>query len=241
MQIKECNKSILFLLLIFIAILFLSIGYCSINELIITINGEVSAEAVKMLIIESAEIDENTSTEGGTMQEYSTDSTLLQISSLTLPKENVTKDTNVTVLVHVKNLSDVSYQFNGIKYLKEEDIENFPAFSVVNDNPNIVIDETSFDDLKGNIIEAKSIDGKPSMTIPIKFKYLDIDNIDNNVLNISIKLNFANIERKTYNLKSGKDLYSVISSHYTDATKIMFCSKTEVPTDSSKIGDARTY
>ena len=111
MKIKEGNKSILFLLLIFIAILCLSIGYCNINDLLITIKGEAEAEAVKMLVIESAEIDNDTSTAGGAMEGYTKDSTLLQISSLSLPTENVTEDTNVTVLVHVKNLSDTSYKF----------------------------------------------------------------------------------------------------------------------------------
>lgn len=238
MRIRESNKSILFLLLIFIAILFLSIGYCNINDLILTIKGDAVAEAVKMLVIESVEIDNDTSTAGGAMTGYSNDSTLLQISSLSLPTENVTEDTNVTVLVKVRNLSDTSYEFNGIRYLRQEDLVDFPSFSVVNDNPNIKIDETSFEDLKGKIIEATSIDGTGIMTIPIRFKYVDITNIENNVLNISIKLNFYNIERKTYKLKTGRDFYSAISSHYSDATKIQFCAKTEVPTNSTKIGEA---
>lgn len=125
----------------------------------------------------------NATSDGATMESYSNENTLLQISSLALPTENVTDDTNVTVLVKVKNLSDIVYKFNGIRYLKDSDLKDFPAFSVVNDNPNIKIDETSFADFIGKTIAAKSIEETGIMTIPIRFKYVNIDNIQNNILN----------------------------------------------------------
>ena len=238
MKKRESNKSILFLFLIFIAILFMSIGYGNINDVNLKIEGIAKAEAVKMLVIDNVQIDSSSSSDGGTIGEYNTESTLLQISSLTLPKENVTEDTSVTILVHVKNLSDVAYKFSEIRYLKEEDIKDFPSISVVNSNPNIKIDESSYKDLIGTPIDATSIEGTGTMTIPIKFKYVDITNIEDNTINISIKVNFASIEKKEYKLKTGKNFYSTISSHKSDTTKILFCAKTEVPTDATKIGEA---
>lgn len=238
MKTNKRNKSILFLLLIFIAIISISIGYCTIGDIKINIDGTAKAEMTPILYIDNIEIDNNESTEGVSYASYTSEGTLLQISSLTLPKDNVTKDTNITILVHLNNLSDVTYKFAGTTHLTSADLADFPAFSVVNSNENIKIDETSYKDLIDTLIDAKTIDGIGTMTIPIKFKYIDIDNITDNTLDISIKLNFEKFERQTYKLKTGRDFYTAISSHYSDATKILFCAKTEVPNGATSIGEA---
>ena len=99
------DKTILFLFLIFFAVMSISIGYCTVNDITLDIRGNIEAEAQKMLYIESIEIDNDTST-SGEYEDYKTEKTLLQITSLKLPKEDVTEDTNVTILVHVVNTSD---------------------------------------------------------------------------------------------------------------------------------------
>ena len=233
---KKKDKSILFLLLIFLATISISIGYCKVNDVTLKIEGVATAEPQKILYIDNIEIGDATTT-GGSYGAYSAQSTLLQITSLTLPTENVTEDTNVTVLVNLNNLSDLTYEFTGISYLTEDDLIDFPAFSVANSNSNIKIDESSYKDLLETVIDGASIDGIGTMTIPIRFKYVDINNITDNTLNISIKLNFREIERQNYILKTGKNFYDEISSHYSDATSILFCSKPEVPQGATSIGD----
>ena len=233
---KKKDKSILFLLLIFLATISISIGYCKVNDVTLKIEGVATAEPQKILYIDNIEIGDATTT-GGSYGAYSAQSTLLQITSLTLPTENVTEDTNVTILVNLNNLSDLTYEFTGISYLTEDDLIDFPSFSVVNSNSNIKIDESSYNDLLETVIDGASIDGIGTMTIPIRFKYVDINNITDNTLNISIKLNFKETEKQSYKLKTGKNFYSEISSHYSDATGILFCSKTEVPQGATSIGD----
>lgn len=231
------DKTILFLFLIFLAVISISIGYCTVDDITLDIRGNIEAEAQKMLYIESIEIDNDTST-SGEYENYKTEKTLLQITSLKLPKENVTEDTNVTILVHIVNTSDVSYQFKGVNYITADDINEFPSFSVMNSNPNIEIDKTSYKDSIGSIIYGANIFGRGEITIPITFKYVDINNITDNTLDISILMDFEELEVQTYQLKSGKNLYSVISDHYSDAKKIIFCSDTEVPKGATEIGEA---
>ena len=237
MHIKESNKSILFLLLIFVAVLSMSIGYCLVNEVTLNIQGTAYATPEKTLYIESIELDNDKTTTGGKYESYITTNTLLQISSITLPDTNVTSDTNVTILVHVKNVTDLSYKFTGISYLTAEDLEGYDSFSVVNSNPNIEIDKTSYQDKIDTIITGADADGPGEMTISVKFKYKDISNITDNKLNIAIKLKFDSLEDQQYKLKTGKNFYSVISDKYTTATKVIFCDKTEVPKGATEIGD----
>ena len=231
------DRTILFLFLIFLVIISMSIGYCTVNDIVLNINGNIETEAEKMLYIDSIEIDNDTST-GGEYKDYKSEKTLLQITSLELPKENVTEDTNVTILVHLVNTSDISYGFKGIKYLTAEDLADFPSFSVVNSNSNIKIDENSYKDLIDTIIFGSNFSGSGEITIPITFKYVDINNITDNTLDISLLINFEELEIQTYQLKTGKNLYSEISSYYSDAKKIIFCSDTEVPKGATEIGDA---
>ena len=238
MKISEKNKSILFLLLIFFAIVSISIGYCVVNDTSLEIEGIAKATASKSLYIDTVEIDKTSSTAGVSIGSYIKENTLLQISSLTLPKENVTEDTNITLLVNVKNLSEYSFKFTGVSYLTAADLIGVPSFSLINSNPNIEIDQSSYQSLINTIIDGINGDEPGEMVVPIKFKYVDINNITDNTLDISIKLNFTKLENENYTLKTGKNLYSVISSHYKDATKIIFCAKTEVPKKATLLGEA---
>ena len=238
MKIWKNNKSILFLLLIFIAIISMSIGFCNVSDIEMLIEGKADAEANKMITITDVKLDSDSSSEGSTLTSYTKENTLLQLS-ITMPKENVSADTNITVLVDVKNLSDMAYRFTGTREINAEDIADFPSFSIINDNPNIQLDKSSYDDLLNTIIDADNIDQNNTMTIPLRFSYINIENIENNVLNISIKLVFTNITDERYTLKTGREVYSILStdSHNTDTTSIFFCSKPEVPSGSTKLGD----
>lgn len=238
MKCKKYNKSILFLLLIFVAIICISIGYCVMDGINLSIEGTAETESLKILYIDSIEQDNTSSTAGASYVSYDTDKTFLQISNITLPKENITEDTNITILVHLNNLSDITYKFKSVSYLTAEDIGSFSSLKELNSNPNIIIDETSYQDYIDSIIDANSIDGMGTLTIPISFKYADISNITDNTLNVSIKLNFEQHDKQRYNLKTGRDFYNVLSAHYEDATKIIFCAKSEVPTNSTYIGEA---
>lgn len=238
MKIWKNNKSILFLLLIFIAIISMSIAFCNVSDIEMLIEGKADAEANKMITITDVKLDSDSSSEGSAITSYTKENTLLQLS-VTMPKENVSADTNITVLVNVKNLSDMAYRFTGTREINAEDIADFPSFSIINDNPNIQLDKSSYDDLLNTIIDADNIDQNNTMTIPLKFSYINTENIENNALNISIKLVFTNITDQRYTLKTGREVYSALSSdsHNTDATSIFFCSKPEVPSSSTKLGD----
>lgn len=234
---RKNAKSILYLLLIFFIVVCISIGYCVTDNVMLEISGTASAEIPPILYIDSIEIDSSTSSECS-YSSYKSDGTLLQIFSLALPKENVTADTNATVLVHLTNLSEFAYTFAGIKYLSAGDLIDFPSISIINSNSNIRIDESSYENLIDNIIESVDGKNKNTMVVPIKFKYVDISNITNNTIDISIKLNFNKLEKQVYNLKTGRDLYNVIGSHYNDATKIIFCTNNDLPENTIKLGNA---
>lgn len=237
-RIKNSNRSIVFLLFIFVAIMSISIGYCNITDIDLNIEGTAEAIAGNNLYIDSIELaDDSTS---GSFEEYKTEGTLLQIISLTLPNENVTEETGVTVNVKINNLSDLSYTFSGISYLYADDLPEDSSFSSeLNSNENIKID-SSYESYIGTEIDGNSVDGVGTITIPVKFKYVDISNIENNKLNISIKFNFTPIEQKTYILKSGKDFYNVLKDKYSTATQITFCAKSEVPKTATEIGNVGT-
>lgn len=237
-RIKNSNRSIVFLLFIFVAIMSISIGYCNITDIDLNIEGTAEAIAGNNLYIDSVELaDDSTS---GSFEEYKTEGTLLQIISLTLPNENVTEETGVTVNVKINNLSDLSYTFSGISYLYADDLPEDSSFSSeLNSNENIKID-SSYESYIGTEIDGNSVDGVGTITIPVKFKYVDISNIENNKLNISIKFNFTPIEQKTYILKSGKDFYDVLKNKYSTATQITFCAKSEVPKNAAEIGNVGT-
>ena len=234
---KKMNKSILFLLLIFISVISMSFGYCAINNITLDIEGKVNVEGQKTLYIDNIEIDRETSSENISLSNYKTEGTLLQIYSLTLPKENVTKNTNATILVNIKNLTDSIYKFTGTSYMTAEEISKLPAFTIVNSNSNIKIDESSYKNLLNTMINAAKRDEIGKMTIPITFKYVDINNITDNKLDISIKINFDEIKEQTFILQTGKNFYDVIKGHYSDAKKIFFCSEEDVPSGATLLGN----
>lgn len=236
MEFITKNKSILFLLFIFFVIICISIGYCRVGGTIIKIESVADIKSNRNLIIESVEMDNNIST-GGMVVDYTSVGTLLKLS-LNLPVENVTNDTNTTILVHVRNLTDYSYKFAGTRTLTQDDIKDIPAFSVVNSNPNIEIDETSYQEFLNKILHGLTGDDGEEMIIPIKFKYVDINNIEDNNIDISIKLEFTQGEKPKYKLKTGRNLYSALSNYTQTAKKILFCSKSEVPTESTSVGEA---
>ncbi len=237
MKKKKMNKSILFLLLIFIAIISMSFGYCAINNIILDIEGKVNVAGQKTLYIDSIEIDKNTSSENTNLVNYKTEGTWLQIYSLSLPKDNVNLNTNATILVNIKNLTNSLYKFIGTSYMTAEEISKLPAFTIVNSNPNIKIDESSYKNLLNTVINAASRNEIGKMTIPITFKYVDINNITDNTLDISIKINFEEIKNQIYELKTGKNFYNVIETHHNDTKKILFCSESEVPLEATLLGD----
>lgn len=234
MKIKESNKSILFLLLIFVAILCMSIAYCQIENEELDITGYAKAVAQTDIYINDISLQGTTSSYGS----YKTASTLLQIENLTLPATGGT----ATIIVNVRNPNTQSYTFTGISYVTEDDVKDYPELKPTNTNDNIIIDETttSYTNVLNTTIKGLRNDTEGEMAIPITFKYKDSDNISSSSLSITIKLNFEPIESQTYELKTGKNLYSVIGTHYSDATKIVFCSQDDVPSGATSLGDAGT-
>lgn len=169
-------KSKLLLLDIFIATLFLSIGYSAINPIIMEVNGIVQAEVQDGVFISDVVYlsDIDADLENSTINHYY-QSTLDSTISLS----NINPLSEITYQITMHNNSDKEQIFQGITYVEE-----------LYDNENITY---ALNGLNTNdIIEPHS-----QLTFTITFKYLS-SSITNDTLNSYINFNFDNIYNISY-------------------------------------------
>jgi len=140
----------------------------------------------KTLLLEGVVLDESNSNNGSYLTN-SVDRNLLDVT-INLSNENITEDTKTTILVTVYNSTKNIYTFNGLKYkdFSSGDIKNYPKLEDYEVDNNIIIDPDSYSSIMNATIGAYS-----TLTIPITFKYNDINNVTVNSIRANILFSFA--------------------------------------------------
>jgi len=140
----------------------------------------------KTLLLEGVVLDESNSNNGSYLTN-SVDRNLLDVT-INLSNENITEDTKTTILVTVYNSTKNIYTFNGLKYkdFSSGDIKNYPKLEEYEVDNNIIIDPDSYSSIMNATIGAYS-----TLTIPITFKYNDINNVTVNSIRANILFSFA--------------------------------------------------
>jgi len=163
----------LFPILILIATISMSVGYASINSIIIGINGEVVAKSQdNVFITEVKYVNDNNANleESKILNAYQTN--LNSIISLS----NVDNNSSITYEITVYNSSDYDYRFDGVEYIVDD--SNYS-------NEDITFSISINDNYK--------ISSKEYLTFTITFHYLNnmisSDNQLKSLLNFDFELN----------------------------------------------------
>jgi len=231
----------LFPILIFIATIFMSVGYASINSIIMNINGEVIAKAQDGIYITEVNYisDINANLE---------ESKILNAYQTNLSSNIVLSDTNsnssITYQITMYNSTNYDYVFERIKYIKCQNDNDCDTYSNNNIQINLSIEN-------GQVISSKKY-----LTFNITFSYVDSNSINSTELKSFINFLFTDAN-KTYLLK-GTDLNAKIknttSSSEIDNTvnKIIFGNYNDYSTeinwddyesfvDEEQLGNIRLY
>lgn len=168
---KKYNNNkihLIFFIFIIFSTFFLSIGYASLNSIILDINGEVTAVPQTEIYITDVTYKNSTDAdiENSKIQQYY--QTLMQ-SSVVLGN---TPTSSITYSVTVYNSSDIAYFFKEVEYSNE-----------FYDNSNIIFE---LDGLQ----KWDSIESKQSLTFSITFKYADNNIPDTKILNSYLNFKF---------------------------------------------------
>ena len=139
----------------------------------------------KSILIEGVVLDYD-NTDDGSYVTNSVNKNLLDIT-VKLKEENITSDTKTTVLVTIYNSTKNNYIFKGIKYdnFSNTDIKEYPELENYVNNSNITIDQTSYSSHMNAVVRPYS-----TITIPITYKYGDINNVYENSIDSYIIFNF---------------------------------------------------
>ena len=183
----------IFLLLIFLATLFMSIGYASINSVILDIDGSLMAYKYDRLFISNITVDEENTLDG--INTSNVVNSVMLKTSIQLGNDLSSK---LTMIVNVCNNYSDDRIFSGLKYmnLTEDELAEYPDFSNLYTNNDIVIDESASSLLAGTILPSNSC-----MDIPITFKYAsDLASVTNNELSTTINFKFDSLEKYKSNI-----------------------------------------
>ncbi|MDD5980356.1 MAG: hypothetical protein PUC23_04510 [bacterium] len=180
-------------ILIVLATLFMGIGYASVNSVILNINGNATAYKYDGLFISSITTDEE-NTLNGINTSNVVNNTMLN-TSITLGNDLSSK---FTMIVNVCNNYSDDRIFSGLRYmdLTEDELAEYPDFSGLYTNNDIVIDDSSYSSLAGTILSSNSC-----MNIPVTFKYASsLSSITNNELVATINFKFDSFENYKSNI-----------------------------------------
>ncbi len=180
-------------ILIVLATLFMGIGYASVNSVILNINGNATAYKYDGLFISSITTDEE-NTLNGINTSNVINNTMLN-TSITLGDDLSSK---FTMIVNVCNNYSDDRIFSDLRYmdLTEDELAEYPDFSGLYTNNDIVIDDSSYSSLAGTILSSNSC-----MNIPVTFKYASsLSSITNNELVATINFKFDSLENYKSNI-----------------------------------------
>lgn len=160
----------IFPIIIFIITIFMSIGYASINSIIIGYNGEVVAKAVNEVFITDINYSNDIDADMVKSKILSAYQTNLN-SNIVLSNSN--KDSSITYEISVYNSSNYDYQFLGVEYLVGDETYS---------NEDITFSTS--------INKEQIIKGKETLTFTITFNYLDNKLSVNNQLKSLLNFKF---------------------------------------------------
>ena len=205
MKEKKTKSKAFFPVLLVLASLFMSIGYATVNSVILDISGSLAAEAPLDIII--TKVDQDDSNDGYSLINFA-DGTLLN-STITLSNNVEDNEPYVTLLISVYNNTSRTYAFNGTSYLLDKDSY---------DNDNIIFD------LEG-IEKRDFLEPGDEKLIKVKFKYKDSSNITNNVLNSLINFDFVPV----YNIEYVNITNNNYPTYALEGEKISFNFLKDIP------------
>ena len=164
-------------ILFFISIIFMSIGYASVNSVLATIGGIVQAKEVNQIFI--TKIDYVERDNKLPLENYNisyADETVLN-STISLEPNDITSEVSLKVLL--TNKSEDDYVFKDVVYDKEL-ISEIPS---IYDNENIKYEFTN----KDEIIEKNG----GTLEVILTFKYDTLDENTSNILNSLLSFKFV--------------------------------------------------
>lgn len=183
-KLPYCYNKI-FPLLLFIATLFMGIGYAVINSISLEVSGTVMAQEPDNLFISEIEFNESKNEDLEKLDTISTFQTTLN-SKVTLSKDDA--DSYVSYIVTIYNNTSDTYYYKGTTF-----DENFY------DNLNIVYTVKNLNN--DNILKSNNV-----AVFEITFQYKDSTTSDNNILNSYIKFCFSKAHLITYKNLAGDNL-----------------------------------
>ena len=169
---KTAKYKNLFLLLLIIASFFMSIGYASINSILLDINSTANVITKKRLQI----IDIQTANENNSIGNISFFDRTYFYTTTTL--SNNDGESSVTYSITISNNTPYRYGYIDAKYVLGEDSY---------DNENITFELSGLN--TETVLQSGDV-----LTFNITFKYKDATNITNNVLNGGVNFIFKNLD-----------------------------------------------
>lgn len=174
--------------LIFISILFMSIGYATINSIVLSVEGNATAQIQTGIYITDVQYSSGTNINPD-------DSEILQAFGTNLKSSiklsSSTSDTEITYKITLLNSSSETLRFDEVKYLVGTDTYS---------NTNITFE--LIDLKKNDIVNAGSY-----ITFYIKFYYLNNKLASNSILKSQLNFNFVDIE--VWNLGQVNGVYNI--------------------------------
>lgn len=182
-EMKLFNYKKLYINLIFFATLFMCVGYASFNSIILNVEGNVIVYSQEGLFISGVTIDEENTTNG--INKSNVTSSTLSNTTIALGNDLSSK---LTILVNVCNNYSDDRIFSDLRYmnLSDDELAEYPDFSNLYTNNDIVIDDSSYSSYKGLVLSRHSC-----MDIPVTFKYADnLTTITSNELSATMNFKF---------------------------------------------------
>lgn len=192
-KLKTIFNNKLYLVLILIATIFMSVGYASINSVILEVSGSITAISPEGLFISSVVVDDENTING--INETNVANNTFLSSKIALGNELTS---TLTIIVNICNKYSDDRIFNSLRYLDltEEELEGNLELSNLYSNNDIVIDESSFSSLVGTKLASNSC-----MDIPVTFKYDEnLETITNNVLDLAMNFKFDDLDEYASNI-----------------------------------------
>lgn len=177
------------LIIIFIASIFLGIGYAQVSDVNLHINGSATAQAEEAILITSVVYDSNNN---ANPSESVINDTYLTLMNSTITLGN-TLSSSITYQVTIKNNTSAPAYYDDAIY-----------------DPGIGYDNNDIEFVVNGIQNGDILNAGQSKTITITFKYKDsLSQITNNVLNSYIDFKF---DESNYVAKIGNNYYQTLSA-----------------------------
>lgn len=180
---SKINFKKLYLNFILIASFFMSVGYASINSIALNVTGNLIVYAQEGLFISGVSVDEKNTFNG--INKSNVTSSTISNTTIMLGNDLTSK---LTLLFNVCNNFSDDRIFSDLRYmdLSDEELAEYPDFSNLYTNDDIIIDSNSYSSYRGLVLSRYSC-----MDIPVSFKYDDkVTSVSENELSATMNFKF---------------------------------------------------